>query len=191
MKVIICTLSKNTQEVFKKVFENESNVEIFHGSCFNVIGDVLVTPGNGFGIMDGGFDKEVIEHFGHSIETKVINNITENFDGELMVGESFMLELNKKFKYLCYATTMRVPKDVSRTVNAYYSFRSALRSIKNATDSNSIIVTPTFCTGYGKMNDEIAAIQMLIAYRNIIKGVKITDYDKIYASDSVLLTGIN
>jgi len=177
MKITICCLGQVNYDEFKHMFEDASDVEIYHGSIFNMDADAIVSPANSFGNMDGGIDQAIVDELGQSIEKDVQDYIKNYSDGELPVGQSIYIDLkNKRYNYLIASPTLRVPMDVSQTQNAYHAFRSTLRLAKAHPDIHSIVL-PTFCTGIGRMSARVSATQMKMAYVNIMRGRKLTDFD--------------
>lgn len=188
MKLTIATLNEDIYEIFKKMFDDEPDVNIYLGSAFNISADALVSPANSFGYMDGGFDAQIVDNLGSSIETQVRYEIEACYFGEINIGEAFRLFIDKRsYKYLIVAPTMRVPMDVHLTTNAYVAFRAMLREAFICIHIKSI-VTPTFCTGIGKMDPYVAATQMKMAYRNIIKGQRYKTFEMAHISQIKMLS---
>ena len=187
IKLIICCMSKESFDEATNMFSEVENVEVIQGSLLAQHADAIVSPANSFGIMDGGIDKEIIEQLGMSLEIKLKKIIADDYFGELCIGNAVVVPIDKpNFKYMIAAPTMRVPMNVSQTTNAYIAFRAMLIEALNHNSIESI-ATPMFCTGIGKMNYKVAATQMKIAYRNVIQGMKLTDFDLIYNSQIKLL----
>ena len=82
-------------------------------------------------------------HFGWQMQHRLQAVLKENYNGELPVGQAAIIktlsanETKKKFenpkfnegkliKYLISAPTMRVPLNVTDTVNAYLAFRAVI-----------------------------------------------------------------
>ncbi|MFN8478586.1 MAG: hypothetical protein U0074_12305 [Kouleothrix sp.] len=73
---------------------------------------------------------------------------------------------------------MRLPTDVSGSVNAYLAMRAILRAVEAHNRANKptpaeqiwSLAVPGLCTGTGKMPAERAAYQMWTAYRSVIMG---------------------
>ena len=187
LKLTICCISKESFEEARNMFSDVEDVKVVQDSLLTQNADAIVSPANSFGIMDGGIDKEITEQLGLSLEIKLKQIIADKYFGELSIGDAVVVTINKpSFKYMIAAPTMRVPMNVSQTTNAYIAFRAMLiAALKH--ESIESIATPMFCTGIGKMNYKVAATQMKIAYRNIIQGMRIVDYDVIYNSQIKLL----
>jgi O-acetyl-ADP-ribose deacetylase (regulator of RNase III) len=135
--------------------------------------DALITPGNSFGIMDGGFDQAVTTLFGLKIEAVVQQRIKADHLGELNVGDAILL--TSCIPHLVYAPTMRVPMQITCTDNVYRAFRAALLQIvlhnkKQSADGGPCIdkvVTPLLGAGAGKFPPAAAAKQMKLAWDSI------------------------
>ena len=181
MQLTICTQDKKTLKELEYAFVRNDNVRIYYGSCFDIDADMLVSPANSFGIMDGGFDKEILDALGSSVQDRVFEAI-KMFNGEINIGDSMLIRLHKKYKFLLVAPTMRVPMDVSKTTNAYVAIRRILWHLES-----SDIVMPMLCTGIGKMPVERAVNQMRMAYRNVVEKVQLTDFDLIRKSQERLM----
>jgi len=187
MQLTIATLNSTVYTIFRRMFEDEVDVDIYHGSAFNIEADALISPANSFGYMDGGFDQLILDELGSYIEQKVRDKIERHSDGELNVGRCSSVNLDRgKYKLLLVAPTMRVPMDVSTTSNAYVAMRAILSRVKfNGINS---VVMPTLCTGVGKMDPYVAATQMKMAYRNVIGGNRLTSFEMAHMSQIKMLS---
>ncbi len=105
-------------------------IDLVHGSIFDVRADAIVSPANSFGFMDGGIDALYTEMLGPQVQAGVQKTIREDYDGELLVGQSFIQWIGSKYSesaprykndlnYLVVAPTMRIPRDIRNTVTAY------------------------------------------------------------------------
>lgn len=130
----------------------------------------LVSPANSFGFLNGGIDLVYSRRFGPELQNRLQNVLPH---GELPVGQAICLyvaDLDKEISYFISAPTMRVPMDVTGTVNAYLAFRAALIS---AVENNiRTLLCPGLCTAIGRMPHEKAARQMREAYAVVIEGKK-------------------
>jgi len=169
------------------VDRNRSNIEAIR-RCFPDVNtmcadinqatgyDVLITPGNSFGIMDGGFDAVVKTLFGASIEEKIRTAIDDEFHGKLPVGCAVCCG-NATGPDVIYAPTMRVPMQITRTDNVYLAMRAALLWISRYNDYETAgehepqyienVMTPLLGAGAGKMPALQAATQMRLAWDSI------------------------
>ena len=159
-------------EAWEKAFDGLENVRISQGEIMQVKADAIISPANSFGFMDGGIDLVYSKFFGYQIQQELQSLIIREHNGELLVGQALILLTNNDFiPYLISAPTMRLPMDVSDTINAYLAFRAAIIAVNkfNETNSNPIksVLCPGLCTATGNMPYTRAARQMAIAYRNV------------------------
>ncbi len=129
--------------------------------------EAIVSPANSFGFMDGGIDFIYSEFLGWDVGEHLRDLIFDRFMGELPVGNALALSLKvlKKtspFKWLICAPTMRVPLNISDTVNAYLAFFATLRESSHY--SIESILCPGLGVGIGKILYPVCAAQMLNAY---------------------------
>jgi O-acetyl-ADP-ribose deacetylase (regulator of RNase III) len=158
---------------WKNEFSSYHDVEISCGDIFDLKADAIISPANSFGFMDGGIDLVYSEHFGWEVQKILQNIIQECFYGELPVGCAAIIETkNVDIKYLLSCPTMRIPEDVSNTVNAYLAFRAGLIEVINHNRNNSEKITSILCPGLGTSTGGISAIncakQMKYAYDSIL-----------------------
>ena len=170
MKIVLSDINKSMTDAWKTEFSGYSNIDIVNDSIFNVKSDAIISPANSFGIMDGGIDGKLRDYFGLSIETAVRTKIKQAYQGELPVGCAIVLPTgNKQFPYLISAPTMRVPEEVSKSLNAYLAMRAILITAL-ANKEISTLAVPGLCALSGRMPYEIVARQMRVAWDKIIIG---------------------
>lgn len=174
MKVKLVAHNLELYYAWNKYFSLVNNFEIIDGDILQESGDAIVSPANSFGYMDGGLDLKYSQHFGWELESKVRNRLEAEFFGEIPVGNAIIIPTsNENVPYLISAPTMRVPSDVSHTVNAYLAFKAVLQSViafnkKNIKTIESILC-PGLGTGEGKMPPDTCARQMYRAYEVCLK----------------------
>lgn len=152
-----------------------SDIEIIDGDILQQEGDAIVSPANSFGYMDGGLDLIYSKHFGWDLESKVRNVLEQDYFGELPVGNAIVVDTGfKDIPFLISAPTMRVPSNVSETVNAYLAFKAVLQSClahnEKRTEKIHAVLCPGLGTGEGKLPAETCAKQMYIAYQTVLGG---------------------
>lgn len=159
----------------KRIFDGEPNVAWIMGAIRTLhYYDCLITPGNSFGIMDGGFDAVVKEMFG-DIEARVQHMIENDAYGELNVGDAALVIPEAGRPHICYAPTMRVPMQITRTDNIYVAMRAALAAIHDHNNLETIsesapsdyiqtVAVPLLGAGAGRVPAEEAARQMKLAW---------------------------
>lgn len=149
-------------------FDDVPDVTISEGDILELGGDAIVSPANSFGWMDGGIDLAYRERFGTRIERVVQTGIQTAFDGELPVGQAFIVGTDdSRIQNLVVAPTMRVPGPVIGTVNAYLAMRAALLAARERPDVT--LLCPGLCTLTGRMSPHRAAFQMRHAWRDAIQ----------------------
>ncbi|MBN9295703.1 MAG: macro domain-containing protein [Filimonas sp.] len=174
MKILLVAIQKNLVEAWETFFSGQKDVEIVEADITKVKCDAIVSPANSFGFMDGGLDYALSERFGWDLEKKLQQQIKELPEGELLVGQSILMETaDKDIPYLISAPTMRVPTNfnIDTSLNAYLAMKAALIRAQNTAGISSVAI-PGLCTGVGRMQPMIAARQMNIAYKEIILGHK-------------------
>lgn len=156
-------------EAWRVEFAQVPDVEVSHGDIFDVSADALVSPANSFGFMDGGIDLVYSQHFGWTLQDRLRERLQSEFDGELPVGQAVLIETqDREIPFLVSAPTMRIPMDVSDTVNAYLAFRAVIRAVRahNETGGRAIqsVLCPGLGTAVGKMAPLACARQMRYGY---------------------------
>jgi O-acetyl-ADP-ribose deacetylase (regulator of RNase III) len=159
---------------WEKYFIGIANVRVSHGDIFEVSADAIVSPANSFGYMDGGIDLVYLRRFGWELQARLQGHLKEEHDGELPVGQAIIVETyDAAIPYLVSAPTMRIPMNVSKTVNAYLAFRAAIRAVKlhNRERPQAAIRTvlcPGLCTAIGRMPPDLTARQMAAAFETCV-----------------------
>ena len=162
-------LEPELYNAWQDVFSDCEDVSCHHGDILQTSATALVSPANSFGYMDGGFDLKISQKLGWEVEGRVRAQILEHHDGELPVGSAVIVETGyAELPLLICAPTMRVPMDVSKTVNAYLAFRGVLRAVAQRGDISSI-ACPGLGTGEGRMPVERCAAQMRYAYDVVVR----------------------
>jgi len=170
-QVTVVGTNRDLVAAWSAEFARYPSVRVLHGSIFDTDADALVSPANSFGIMDGGLDGKLRDYFGHSIEHAVRERIRTQFHGELPVGLATVVETgHAPHRYLISAPTMRYPKDVSQTVNAYLATKATLY-VAGAHPEPLSIAIPGFCALTGGMSPTQVARQMRIAYERVVVGL--------------------
>lgn len=150
----------------------------------------IVSPANSFGLMDGGLDWYINRYLFPldrlEISEYVKQKIIQEYSGEQPVGTCLLVyakAVDDRNFILAHTPTMRVPKDVSNTDNAYLAFKALLNSVNNYNkvtgNKNPIrnIACSSFCTGVGDMPHDRAGKQMRLAYDHFIEGQTLKTHD--------------
>lgn len=180
VSMTLCDRSTEMVQAWKQYFSDESGVRVVNQNILTLAIDALAVPANAFGFTDGGVDLAISkEIFDWRLQDTLRTTIDRDHGGELLVGQALIVPTSStRLRYVVVAPTMRVPADVSDTVNAYLAMRAILRAVEahNRThksapgDQIRSLALPGLCTGTGKMAPIRAAYQMWTAYRSIILG---------------------
>lgn len=154
---------------WEAAFAGLPDVKVSGGNILLGRADALVSPANSFGFMDGGIDWSISELFEWKIQAKVQDVIRRKHAGELLVGNAEIIPTgHDRFPFLVCAPTMRVPQNVTNTVNAFLAMRAILLTVQafnlEHADRIQTVAIPGLCTGAGKMPYETSARQMREAY---------------------------
>jgi O-acetyl-ADP-ribose deacetylase (regulator of RNase III) len=183
-------------QAWRRYFPIEGGVKIVNHNILTLDVNALAVPANAFGFTDGGVDMAISkEIFDWGLQDRLRKLIEQNHGGELLVGQAMIMPTGSaRFRYAIVAPTMRVPTNVSGTVNAYLAMRAILLAAEahnhamqgRPADRIKSLAVPGLCTGTGKMPADRAAYQMWMAYRSIAMGdldwtkslEKQTDHDR-------------
>ena len=196
-KITLVDLNKPLVDYWNEAFKDEPRVTAEQGDYFDVPADVMVSPANSFGIMDGGIDLAIRNILGEDVEAKLQEEIAIHFHGELPVGSAILIDTHhEKWKFLVAAPTMRTPGNVRDTTNAYTAFRAALLAVghfnmdtlgpkpKNVRS----MVCCGLATGCGKMTYSRCAVQMKAAWDQINGSPQFSGFEEIHAKERLLWT---
>lgn len=126
----------------------------------------LVTPGNSFGLMDGGFDAAVIATFGFDVQLRVREAIDRWHGGFLPVGQNVVAHLPGG-RYLIYAPTMESPRTIRYTANVFWALRSAVLRVQHNRQhlgEGEWVACPGMGALTGRLTPAAAAMQMGMAF---------------------------
>ncbi len=184
MKIILSDLKLQVVEAWQHAFQGYSDIEIYHGSIFDVQCDAIVSPANSFGFMDGGIDMAISRHFGWHVQERVQEIIKTRHHGELLVGTADIAATDdSKIPYVIAAPTMRVPMRLkSNSIAIYLATRAVLLLVKYGVFSDGMIhrddtsislavqrvAIPGMGTGVGKFSPQTCATQMKQAVDDVI-----------------------
>lgn len=163
-------INRAVVEAWREQFAGHADVVVSQGDIFDEPADAIVSPANSFGFMDGGIDLVYSLRFGWSLETRLREVLRAEHDGELPVGQAVIVETGDvAFPLLVSAPTMRVPMNVSDTVNAFLAFRAVIRAVQDYNDTArrpiETVLCPGLATAVGEMHPRTCARQMAYAYR--------------------------
>jgi O-acetyl-ADP-ribose deacetylase (regulator of RNase III) len=155
-------------------FEGIPTVSIVNG-YFEEIStyDCMVSPGNSFGLMDGGVDLAIIRYFGLDLMERVQDHIIQEFRGEQPVGTAFIIETqDPTHPFLAHTPTMRVPMAIAQTDNVYRAMWAMLLAVWKHNQHHKQPIQCVACPGLGTATGQVpverAAKQMALAYKHFI-----------------------
>jgi O-acetyl-ADP-ribose deacetylase (regulator of RNase III) len=176
----LCDRSPELAKAWRRYFNDDSGVKTANQNILTLEVDALAVPANAFGFTDGGVDMAISrEIFDWRLQETLHALIEREHGGELLVGQALVLPTgSSRFRYAVVAPTMRVPADVSRSVNAYLAMRAILLTVEShnrgmrgkVAEQIRGLAVPGLCTGTGKMPPDRAAYQMWMAYRSVVMG---------------------
>lgn len=151
-------------EVLERMTRRLDDVTVLCASCEELFESGLmaegavVSPGNGFGIMDGGFDGVLRALYGDLLEARIKRQIVDRYGPELPVGAA-VAALSEHGQLVIYAPTMQIPMRIVGTDNVYRAARAAAnKAVRIGVD---VLYMPLLGTGTGGMALEDAAVQIL------------------------------
>jgi O-acetyl-ADP-ribose deacetylase (regulator of RNase III) len=192
-------LGRPLVDAWRHAFSDAKSVRVSCGDIFSskegpvavddpidVTADAVVSPANSFGFMDGGIDAVYLYHFGAELQERVRASIGTKHAGELPVGMAVIVPTgNRDIPWCISAPTMRVPSDVSETVNAYLAFRGALLAVVEHNDQGlppiRSLLCPGLATAVGRMPVARCARQMRAAWDRVL-GDKHVDFASVRAA---------
>jgi len=177
LRLRLCDTNPDVVDAWLEAFHDVDAVEVLEGSLLDADADALVSPANSFGDMGGGVDKHIDDFYKGAAQPALVAAIRDQFLGELPVGMALIVPMvgAPRFPFFVAAPTMRVPRNVSGTINAYLSLRAALVAVlrhNRHDDARRIwrLAVPGLCTGVGGMSYGEAARQMRVASDNVVGG---------------------
>ena len=174
LKLVLVDPNQELCQEWQQRFTEIQSVSIINGYFEDIDRyDCMVSPGNSFGLMDGGVDLSIVRYFGLDLMDRVQNVIINEFRGEQPVGTSFIIETKHPQKpFLAHTPTMRVPMAIAQTDNVYRAMQAMLLAVWHHNQKEAkkirIIACPGLGTATGQMLPDRAAKQMALAYKNFL-----------------------
>jgi len=169
-KFILADRHQALVEAWQREFGKYTNFEFYCGDVFDKKADIIVSPANSFGIMDGGIDLKYSQMMGWHVQETLQKKIEKDFDGELLVGQSCLVPTNfAQFPNMLSAPTMRVPMFLRGTPNVYLASKAIFLAVKKIENEVTCLI-PGLGTGCGAVVYEIAAQKMRMAYEDFYLG---------------------
>jgi O-acetyl-ADP-ribose deacetylase (regulator of RNase III) len=122
--------------------------------------DILVSPANCTGRMDGGIDQPYAGRFGWQLEARLMRDIQRLHGGGLPIGRAHLITTYDERAdaiplMICAPTMDWPPGDVSRTQNTYLAFKAVLECAATegvkALGRAPTILMPGLATATGRM----------------------------------------
>jgi len=178
MKIYLLDRSLSMTLWWKEYFSCCENVEIVCDEFCRFMNnneiECVVSPANSYGLMDGGYDLAITNHFGKNLQKKVQKYIIENLYGEQPVGTSIIVDINDKQK-LIHTPSMRLPSRIKDPMVVYHCMRTCLMT---ALDNNiKSIVIPAFGGACGGLDFSVIAEMMYNAYYQVFNPPKEINWD--------------
>jgi O-acetyl-ADP-ribose deacetylase (regulator of RNase III) len=128
----LCDRSEEMVRAWQRYFPLDLGVRIVKGNILTLPVEALAVPANSFGYTDGGIDLTISrEIFDWRLQERLRAVIDRQYAGELLVGQALVMATGSdRFRYVVVAPTMRVPGDVSATINAYLAMRGILLAVE-------------------------------------------------------------
>lgn len=165
MKIYLLDINKDMTDHWKNEFNKYPEIEIINDTLESFLNSNpgyygIVSPANSFGLMDGGYDKAIIDYFGKNIEESVQNYIKSNYCGCQPVGSCFTLSFDKCA--LLHTPTMRTPEKI---VDSRVIFDCMLSCLNDAKRNNiDSVIIPAFGGCTGEVSTKAIAKYMSFAY---------------------------
>jgi O-acetyl-ADP-ribose deacetylase (regulator of RNase III) len=190
-RILLVDLRGALANAWRESFHDVPSVEVIVGDFFSRDADAMVSPANSFGIMDGGLDAAIRHELGLQVEASVQAVIRERHHGEIPVGSAEIVATNHaRWPWLVCAPTMRVPEDVSQTLNAYLAFRATLLAVRRHNEAHEAkirsVVCPGLGTGVGAMPPRRCAAQMRVAYRQVTEAPDLPSFETIHRTHNAM-----
>lgn len=158
---------------WKEEFKNINNVKIIYNDFKDYLDlnieklQALVSPGNSYGKMYGGYDLLITEYFGEQLSLNVQNYIKQNFVPYQEVGTSFIIDIPNTNLKLIHTPTMIYP---SKILDSKVIYKCMLNSLRCAYLNNiTSILIPAFGGATGGVKPIIIAKEMKRAYLDFLK----------------------
>ena len=169
MQIYLLSNDLSCYDAFRYYFEKESDALPVYADFSDFMRtysvECVVSPANSFGLMDGGYDEAITEHYGDALQKRVQEYILAHYYGEQPVGTSFIIDAGVKGQKLIHTPSMRTPSVIKEVRVVYQCMRTTLMcAIENGISS---IVIPAFGAATGGVPAMTVAYYMKKAYDQI------------------------
>lgn len=187
--IIICNIDDDLTKLIDKHLP-KSNISYYNGDFRNISEpfECIVSPGNSFGLMDGGVDGIIKSYFKHidNFIIKVQTSLLNQVGGFHQPGSCTMIDVTNDHvncQFIAHCPTMIVPMKITDYSIIYWCIWNFLISIhkhniNNPTNKIKTVVCPCLGTGVGRFEYEyfIKLFELALEnYENYIELMK-TDF---------------
>lgn len=180
MKIYLLDINKDMTDAWEKYFSDVEDVEIVNEDFATFMDkhpniEVIVSPANSFGLMDGGYDKAITDYFGEDLMRDVQEVIIRDWFGEQPVGTSMSVPIyNRRIingigveshPILIHTPNMRTPEIIKDSRIIYQCMRTTI--IEAEKQETCSIVIPAFGGATGRVPCDEIAKMMFLAYKQI------------------------
>lgn len=170
MKIYLLDFNINLTNAWSNKFKDMPNVEIVNDEFDRFVKkhcdlECIVSPGNSFGIMTGGYDGAITKYFGVMLMAVVQDYIKKHYDGCQPVATAFIVDIPKTKMHLIHCPTMAVPTLIKDPQVVY----DCTKAVLNVAMKNNIksIVLPAFGGLTGGLQPEDIAEKMYKAIKEL------------------------
>lgn len=150
-------------KALRHAFGDWPEVSVIHGDILRVAVDAVVSPANGYGYMDGGLDRRLVEAFGDQVQRRVLSAIDGEGGGVLEVGRAVIVTTgHPRMPWLIVAPTMPAP-DGATPASVFFAMSAVLRAAARHREIAHVFC-PGLGTGVGQLDPEEASAEMAAAY---------------------------
>ena len=165
-KLIFCDTDNDVIEALKYHFRSVSDVGFQVGNILDIASNIVLSPANSYGFMDGGIDKDYANFFGDNLQRNVLEKVRSRPEGYLPVGAAVRIQTgHKEIPFLILSPTMLHPEMIP-SINVFRAFRAALKCIRSHKVEGPVY-SPGFGTGVGGVEPDEAANMMFEAYSSV------------------------
>lgn len=165
MELWLVDINPDLVAAWRKEFESFTDVHVECADILKIAENTIVSPANGYGYMDGGIDLQYTNYFGMRPQEEIQKLIQVRPEGYLPVGAAVLVETgNEKIPYMISAPTMLNPGPVAAS-NAFFAMSAILQIAHKYEDIVKKLYCPGLATGVGRVQCEIAAQEMALAFR--------------------------
>lgn len=168
MKIYLLDINKNMTYAWQQYFKGQEGIEIVNAYFQDFMQkhpevEGIVSPANSFGLMDGGYDKAIIDYLGQRAQTNVLTVLDLVYKGYQPVGTCLAIPFSRYT--ILHTPTMRTPEPIIDYRVIYDCMRSCLLKAREL--KLEAIVVPAFGGLTGRVPYETIAEMMLLAYTHL------------------------